>query len=103
MNDWQRRVRRHLDARGLHLGDEVVEELANHLEDAWQARLPQDGRDADAFAVEALQRADVPALVRRRAPAPPPPVPEPNGSSMVKGLASEARHTLRLLRRAPGF
>lgn len=103
MNDWQRRVRRYVDTRRLDLGDEVIEELAAHLEDAWQARPVGSAGDADAFAVDALQRADVPALVRRRAATAPPPVPEPSSSSVLKGLASEARHTLRLLRRAPGF
>ena len=103
MNDWQSHVRRHLRERGLTLADAVVVELADHLEDAWDARpSPSEADDAGEFAREALQRADVPALARRHA-TPPPPVPEPGSGSIVSGLGGELRHTLRLLRRAPAF
>jgi len=105
MNEWTRRVRRHLDDRGLSLPDPVIEELADHLEDAWDAR-PRagDAADPDAFAVATLQRADVPALAARRAvPQPPPPAPEPGSGAFLSGLGGELRHTLRLLGRAPGF
>ncbi|MGD9902706.1 MAG: ABC transporter permease [Vicinamibacterales bacterium] len=105
MTDWQTRVRRHLRERGTVLPDAVVEELADHLEDAWAARPdPQLATDPDAFAAEALRRADMMALAHRP-PAPPlPPVPEPGrGSAWFSGLGGEVRHTLRLLARAPGF
>ena len=100
MNDWQSHVRRHLRERGLTLADAVVVELADHLEDAWDARpSPSVDDDAAEFARQALQRADVPALARRHA-TPPPPVPEPGSGSLLSGLGGELRHTLRLL--APG-
>jgi hypothetical protein len=38
MTTWNAHVRRHLRERGLTLPDAVVEELADHLEDAWDAR-----------------------------------------------------------------
>ncbi len=103
MSDWQSRVRRHLRAQGLELPDSVIEELADHLEDTWQARpASATAPDADAFAFEAMQRADFVELTRRRA-TPPPPVPEAGTGSWWSGLAGELRHALRLLRRAPAF
>ncbi len=101
MNDWQLRVRRHLDTRGLTLAPAVVDELAAHLEDAWEARRAGETDDADAFAAAALARADIPALAPRHAA--PPPAPEPVAGPMWRGLAGEVRHTLRQLRRAPVF
>jgi putative ABC transport system permease protein len=103
MNDWQARVRRHLRDRGTELPDAVVEELADHLEDAWDARpSPSTATDPEAFAVAAMQRADFLALAGRRTP-PPPPVPEPGRGSFATGLGGELRHTVRLLRRSPTF
>ena len=78
MNDWQSRVRRHLRERGLTLPDAVVEELADHLEDAWEARRRRRRPTTPGeFAAEALRRADVMALAARQATPPPPPAPEP--------------------------
>ncbi len=103
MSDWQSRVRRHLRAQGLDLPDSVIEELADHLEDSWQARPSwSTASDADAFASEAMQRADFVELTRRRA-TPPPPVPEAGTGTWWSGLGGELRHALRLLRRAPAF
>ena len=101
MNDWQQRVRRHIHERGLALSPAVVDELATHLEDAWEARRAADGDDPDRFAAAALAQADIPALSSRHVP--PPPVPEPSSGSVLSGLGGELRHTLRQLRRAPVF
>lgn len=106
MTDWHARVTTHLRQRALDLPDEVVEELTTHLEDAWEAEHGPAG-DAvgiDAFVARGLQRANLGARARTR-PARPAPrsAPEPGGASLVSGLASELRHTLRLRRRAPGF
>jgi putative ABC transport system permease protein len=103
MTDWHTRLRRHVDDRGLVLADAVLEELAAHLEDAWDATPPGERPDPDAFAAEALRRADVAALARQRGRPPLPPAPEPGGGWWRGGLAGELRHTLRLLARAPGF
>ena len=90
MNDWQSHVRRHLRERGLTLADAVVVELADHLEDAWDARpSPSAADDAGEFARQALQRADVPALARRHA-TPPPPVPEPGSGSIAQRTGRRA-------------
>jgi len=103
MTDWQTRVRRHLRERGTTLSDAVIEELADHLEDAWEARpAPHTTTDPDAFAADAMRRADVMALAARQA-VPPPPAPEPGNGSALSGLGGELRHTVRLLRRAPAF
>ena len=106
MTDWHARVASHLRQRSLELPDEVVEELATHLEDAWEAEHGPAGDRAgiDAFVASGLQRAHLTELTRTRPARPAPPsVPEPGGASLVSGLASELRHTLRLLRRAPVF
>ena len=105
MTDWHARVASQLRQRALDLPDDVVEELATHLEDAWEA---EHGRTADAAGIDAfvargLQRADLAELTRTRPRPAPPPVAEPGTASLVSGLASELRHTLRLLRRAPVF
>lgn len=103
MTIWNAHVRRHLRERGLTLSDPVIEELADHLEDAWDARpAAAPSIDPEAFADEALRRADVPALAARQG-VPPPPVPEPGEGAVFSGLGGELRHTLRLLRRAPAF
>lgn len=101
MTEWETRVHRHLRSRGIDLGDTVVEEVAAHLEDAWEARPPGAPADPEAFAELLLARADIPALPRRpRAVAPP--APE-TGRGVFVGLGRELRHVLRGLRRAPIF
>ncbi len=103
MTEWHARVGTYLRQRGLDLPDEVIEELATHLEDAWDAEHgpgPAGTEAAADFVARTLQRADLADLVR---PRPSSPVPEPSGSALLGGLGSELRHTMRLLRRAPGF
>ena len=107
MTDWHARVRTHLRQRALDLPDDVVEELATHLEDAWDATPDAhagtpDAAAIDAFVTRVLQRADLVELARPRATALPP-APEPGGASLFSGLGSELRHTVRLLLRGPGF
>lgn len=103
MTDWTSRVTRHLQQRGVVLPDEVVEELATYLEDAWEAR-SADHEDLDGFVSRTMQRADLVALARQRQPRPAaPPAPEPGAGGLLSGLAGECRHTLRGLRRAPVF
>jgi putative ABC transport system permease protein len=103
MPTWQARVVVHVRQRGLELPSEVVEELATHLEDAWEsAHGPGAAVDADveAFVARTLRRADLAALARRP---PPPPVPEPGRAGALSGLGGELRYSLRVLRRAPVF
>ena len=102
MHEWQTRVIRHLGIRGVTLPPEVVDELAGHLEDLWDARGVVDG-DRDQFADDVLRRADLAALAARRQPAPLPPAPEPASGAGFAGLGREIRHASRLLARAPGF
>lgn len=104
MTEWEARVRRHLHQRGLELTDAVVEELAAHLEDAWDARHPGargEDSDPDTFAEQALSRADLPVLPPP-AGAPLPPAPEPAGGWFT-GVTTELRHVVRGLGRAPVF
>ena len=104
MSDWQRRVRRHLQTQQMDLPDAVIEELADHLEDAWDARpSPATTTDPEVFAVETMQRADFLALAHRRITSATPPAPEPGSGSLLSGLGGEVRHALRLMARAPAF
>ena len=102
MHEWHTRVIRHLGLHGITLPPGVVDELAGHLEDLWDARGGADG-DRDQFADEVLRRADLAALTSRRQPAPLPPAPEPASGPWLAGLGREIRHAARLLARAPGF
>ena len=105
MTDWHARVRAHLRQRALELPDEVVEELATHLEDAWDAA---DGPAGDAAGIDAFVAARAAA---RRPGASWRAAPRGRASTsararrrvLVSGLGGELRHTLRLLRRAPVF
>ncbi|MEP7117336.1 MAG: ABC transporter permease [Acidobacteriota bacterium] len=103
MTDWQSHVQAYLRHEHLDLSAEVVEELAAHLEDAWEAAPERhDGTgDVAAFVARVCARADLPALVRQRAVTPP--VPEPGTGSLWSGLGGELRHTVRMLGRAPLF
>ncbi len=101
MHEWQTRVIRHLGVRRLSLPPEVVDELAGHLEDLWEARAAGGDDDRDRFAEEALRRADLPSLAARRRPAPLPPAPEPAAGGWFAGLGRETLHASRLLARAP--
>lgn len=104
MTTWDARVRRHLTERQMTLPEAVIEEMAAHLEDAWDAR-GAAGHDADAdpeaFARTLLERADFAALPARRPS--PAPIPDTHGRSLLSGLGGELRHAVRLLARAPGF
>ncbi len=68
MTNWQSRVTSHLRQRGLELPDGVVEELAAHLEDAWEAEYgpAADPAGIDAFVARGLQRAHLTELTHTR-------------------------------------
>ena len=104
MNDWQSPVRRHLRERGLTLPDAVVVELADHLEDAWDARPVAVGgrrrRGVRAPDARARRRAGPGASPLDAAPAR---ARARHRLASLSGLGGELRHTLRLLRRAPAF
>ena len=104
MTQWTARVTRHLHQRGLVLPEAVIEELATHLEDAWEARSGDDG-DVEAFVSRTMQRADLTALARQK-PSHRSTVeaaPAPGTAGVLSGLPGECRLVWRGLRRAPVF
>lgn len=101
MDTWRSRVACELERRRIELPDAVVDELAAHIEDAWDSRLRPDEGDPVRFVVDALARADLAALPQRATPRPV--APEPSAGGPLSGLVSELRYTVRTLGRAPIF
>ncbi len=100
MPDWKIDVRRRLDAAALRpeREAEIVEELAQHLEDRYLQLMAagESAAAARAATLAELERADVMALQLRRTE---PPARAPAGF----GLGGDLRYALRTFRRNPGF
>ena len=102
MTDWQTRVRRHLRNAALELPDAVVEELADHLEDAWERATGRRRRRPSRRRLRrraTLRRADFLALARRRGAAPRRRCPSRAAAPAAAASAASCGTPLRLLRR----
>ena len=109
MSDWAREIRRRLEGLALdaHRETEIVEELAQHLDDRYR-ELRAQGRDEEEACAAALADLDsgrglaelLGRVERTGAPAPPLGV---GGGGLVADLGQDLRHGLRLLLRGPGF
>ncbi len=102
MPDWKRIIREKLAANGQQPDDDVVEELAQHVEATFE-RARADGEQADEATrrVEALVGAWCarPAALRRRPRRAPAVEPPPTASGPFAGLGQDIRYSLRLLMR----
>jgi putative ABC transport system permease protein len=101
--DWHARVRAAFVKRPMP-DDDVVEELAQHAADTWQAALSAGRSDEEALGAVDRQLAALAAEPAglRRARRPPSPVPPPVAARPFAGLAHEVRYAVRLLLRQPG-
>ena len=106
MGEWHQRIRAAFDQRGLSIDLDVLEELAQHAESTYDARLAEGDSAADALAcVDRLidgWRLEGQALNRviKRAPAIAPPA---QSHSFAAGAMADAIYGLRLLRARPGY
>jgi putative ABC transport system permease protein len=105
MRDWQAFVREHFHGRRQPsdhvpaLSDQVVDELAHHVEETWRAIRASGGSEADALEAARRQLENPPARLPANMIAP--------ASSGLAGLLATAfrdiRYAMRMLRARPGF
>src|SRR5262245_16896551 len=111
MRDWKTEIRQRLAELKLAptREAEIVEELAQHLEDRYRELLARGPTNEEAARVVFMELSDSPLLateLRRveRAVASEPVVWGSNwGSSMVGGLWRDLRYGVRMLAKKPGF
>jgi predicted permease len=107
MPDWKNLVRRRLPWAGREPDEDVLEELAIHLQECYEELRGgglSDNEAVDAALNELESDGDVGALRRRRRQVPPAPAtPLPVGGGGLASVWQDVRYGARLLMRAPAF
>jgi len=107
MHDWKPEIRRRLAEAKVAPAreEEIVEELAQHLEDHYQELRAGGANEPEAYAATLAEMQDHELLVRelRRTAVPPPVIPGTGRTSMIADIGQDARYGMRMLARNPGF
>jgi putative ABC transport system permease protein len=111
MPDWKPEIQARLE--GLHVDparlDDIVEEIAQHLDDRYAELLDNGARESDArrSALDELASPDVLRRALRRIEPPPDSAPlvlgKPSNDRWLNGLLSDVRDGVRALRTSPGL
>ena len=109
MPDWRAIVRERIEAAGLDPAREaeIVDEIAQHVEDRYRELVNSGVSEAEAVRqgmeeVQARERL-VKDLARLPQVPPAPPIGAPEPRRFFGGLGQDLRYTLPLLRKSPGF
>src|SRR5882672_11069562 len=111
MPDWKREIRQRLAELNLAptREAEIVEELAQHVEDRYEELLARGETEAEASRLALAELTESDSLMRElrrteREAAPEPGIRESrNASSLISGLRQDLRYGWRSLRNKPGF
>jgi putative ABC transport system permease protein len=110
MPDWKREIRSRLKGPPGGAGEsEIVEELAQHLEDLYEQAVASGADEGEArrAALAELEGSDLLAHELRRARPLPHPAPvapgAPRSLNMIGDLWQDARYAVRMLRKNPAF
>ena len=108
--DWALHVRPRLSSLRLSptREHEIVEELAQHLEDRWRELVAGGASEADATRLALAEFRDGNLLARYMAPlrqahVPVAITPGAPGGSVLRGVWQDVRYAMRMLRRQPAF
>jgi predicted permease len=107
MPEWRDEIRKRLAGRALERGDEIVEELSQHLDDHW-SELVRRGSEPELARRQTLEQLASEDALRRalegveRVAVPAAPALGAAGSGRLTGLGADLRYALRSLRARPG-
>ena len=107
-DSWMTAVRARAVSAGVELSEDVIRELASHLEDVYAARLAAGELDVDAreAALATLQSAVMSDLAARRRALPALQsrlVSRASAGSVLENVLLDVRYAVRMLRRSPVF